>query len=85
MSDAPQRLEKLRDAAADCAMTASEMTDKKQRDLFVTMARHLAILADHFEKPSDTFLGRKTYEPFPLEKELDARRLGGILQNPCGV
>jgi hypothetical protein len=59
MSDAPQRLAKLRDDAADWAMTASEIPSKKQRDLFIRMARQLTLRADQIEasmakEPSDT-------------------------------
>jgi hypothetical protein len=49
MSDAQQRLAKLRDAAADWAVIASEITSKKQRDLFVRMARQLTLRADQIE------------------------------------
>jgi hypothetical protein len=59
MSEAQQRLAKLRDDAADWAMTASEITSKRQRDLFVRMARQLTLRADQIEasmaeEPSDT-------------------------------
>jgi hypothetical protein len=49
MSDVQQRLAKLRDDAADWAITASEITSKKQRDLFVRMARQLTLRADQIE------------------------------------
>jgi hypothetical protein len=49
LSDTQQRLAKLRDAAADWAMAASEITSKKQRDLFVRIARQLTLRADQIE------------------------------------
>jgi hypothetical protein len=49
LSDAQQRVAKLRDAAADWAMAASEITSKKHRDLFVRMARQLTLRADQTE------------------------------------
>jgi hypothetical protein len=75
MDTAQQRLEKLRSDAADRAMTAGEMPDKKQREPFFTMARQLNMLADYAEMAlrangrSDIFFGQKIYEPFPSERE----------------
>ena len=58
MSNAQQRLAKLRDDAADWAVTASEIPSKKPRDLFIRMARQLTLRADQIElsmakEPSD--------------------------------
>jgi hypothetical protein len=68
MSDVRERAERLRDDAAECAIIASGLANTQQRDLFVRLARQLSMLAE--VGSPETFLGRKTYEPFPSETEL---------------
>jgi hypothetical protein len=47
---------------------------RKKRQLFERLAEHLKMLAAEVERaiiancPPDTFLGRKTQEPFPKEE-----------------
>jgi hypothetical protein len=48
--------EQLRDDAAECAMLAIEVPDKRTREIYVKLAQHLILLAD--QTPIDTFLGR---------------------------
>lgn len=62
MNDLDERLEKLRDDAAECAMLAMETSDKKTRDLLIKLSEHLTLLAT---KLPSTFLGRSIHEkPF---------------------
>jgi hypothetical protein len=54
---------------------AREVSDQKQRDALLAMSRQLTTLADQVEIAfkaggfPETFLGRKTFEPFPTETE----------------
>jgi hypothetical protein len=41
---------KLRDDAAECAVTSGLVTDKEKRDLFAKLAAHLTVLADELER-----------------------------------
>lgn len=75
MKDMLQRLQKLRDDAAECAIIAGVAETTEKRELFCQLSRHLSMLADQVEQaisaaaPPDTFLGRKNYEPFPTHEE----------------
>jgi hypothetical protein len=68
-------LERLHDQAAECAMLSAEATDRIKRDLFRKLYADLTTLANRVESvlngitASDTFVGRKTYEPFPGEDD----------------
>ena len=70
MNDMRSRVEKLRDDAAECAMSASEVRGKKQRDLLLVLARQLTLLADQLDEvaraglPSEAFLGGRHYDSF---------------------
>jgi hypothetical protein len=50
MKDMEARLEKLREDAAECAITSGLATDKKNRDLFARQAAYLTALADEVER-----------------------------------
>jgi len=75
MKDMLRRLETLRNDAAECAVIAGRAETREKRELFSQLSRHLSMLADQVDKaisaaaPSDTFLGRKNYEPFPTHEE----------------
>ena len=75
MQDIQEHLEKLREQMADCERLRDTATDEGKRKLFSTIATHYKVLIDELERviregaPSDTFLGRKTYEPFPKEDD----------------
>jgi hypothetical protein len=75
MTDMEAHLEKLRDQAAECAILSGEAETKEKRELFATLHSHLTSLANQVARvmastaPPDTFLGRKTHEPFPKEDE----------------
>jgi len=78
MKDMHAHLEKLRNDAAECARIAGEATDEIKRTAFSKLAAHLTILANEVEREIkeikadyslDTFLGRKTQEPFPKQEE----------------
>lgn len=76
MKDMHAHTAKLRDQAAEAAMMSGEAETVDKREFFVDLCTHLALLADQTEralvgaaKPSDTFLGRKTHEPFPKGEE----------------
>jgi hypothetical protein len=67
------QLEKLRAQAAECAKVRDLATDYEKRALFAKLATHFSVLAGEVERtiaaaPPDTFLGRKTHEPFPNEE-----------------
>ena len=74
MKDMQAHLEKLRAQTAECEIIRDLATDPKKRELFSSLAEHFKILAKQIEKAladptPQTFLGRKTYEPFPRDKE----------------
>ena len=50
MKDMAKRLERLREDAAECAITSGLATDKQKRDLFARLAAHLTVLADEVER-----------------------------------
>jgi hypothetical protein len=50
MQDMKQRLEKLRDDAAECAITSGLAQTKEKRELFARLAEHLNSLADEVER-----------------------------------
>jgi len=74
MKDMVARLEKLRSEAAECESIRDSADDGRKRELFERLAAHLKMLAMEVERaiatnfPPDTFLGRKTQEPFPKEE-----------------
>jgi hypothetical protein len=74
MKDMEAHLEKLRVQIAECEMIRDLATDLRKRELFDRLARHFKTLAGELEAeiakraPVDTFLGRKTQEPFPREE-----------------
>lgn len=49
MQDMKTQLEKLRTAAADCALIRDLATDPKKRELFTRLAEHLSVLAAEVE------------------------------------
>jgi hypothetical protein len=69
------RSEKLRAQIAECEASRDSATDEQQRKLFSRLAVHYKVLAVELERvidghaSPDTFLGRKTYEPFPSEDD----------------
>ena len=75
MKDMLARLEQLRKDAAECALIRDLATNPSKRELFDRLATHMKLLADQVEKTivevgaGDTFLGRKTQEPFPKEED----------------
>lgn len=76
MKDMQTHLEKLRVQTAECEMIRDLATDKAKQDMFAKLAEHFKLLADELEKEImrrssvDTFLGRKTQDPFPNEDDL---------------
>jgi hypothetical protein len=75
MKDMKAHLEKLRDQAAECALLSAEAETKEKREYFAILCRDLTAIADRAEGVikgavvPDTFLRRKTQEPFPKEEE----------------
>jgi hypothetical protein len=74
MRDIQSQLQKLRARAAECANVRDRATDAEKRALFDKLAAHFEVLAQEVERtigaaPTDTFLGRKTHEPFPMEDD----------------
>jgi hypothetical protein len=73
MKDMQAYLEKLRVQIAECEMIRDLATDKAKRELFTRLAEHFKVLAGQIEvamaPPPDTFLGRKTCEPFPKQDD----------------
>jgi hypothetical protein len=75
MHDMQTQLERLRLQHAECERIRDLTTDPAKRDLFARLAEHFKVLAAEVERAiagrvsSDTFLGRKTYDPFPKEDE----------------
>jgi hypothetical protein len=49
MDDMKRRLEKLRDDAAECAITSGLAETREKRELFARLAEHLSGLADEIE------------------------------------
>jgi hypothetical protein len=49
MDDMKRRLEKLRDDAAECAITSGLAETREKRELFARLAEHLSGLADEVE------------------------------------
>jgi len=68
-------LEKLRVQVAECELIRNLATNKEKRELFDRLARHHRELARQIEAAIEslsappTFVGRKTYEPFPKEED----------------
>jgi len=50
MKDIKERLERLREDAAECAITSGLATDTEKRELFTRLAAHLTTLADEVER-----------------------------------
>ena len=75
MKDMQAHLEKLRVQVAECEMIRDLATDPAKRKLFGRLAEHFKVLVGEIERTmtaqasTDTFLGRKTPEPFPKEEE----------------
>jgi hypothetical protein len=75
MKDMKTHLEKLREQAAECAILCGEAATKEKREFFSKLHAHLTYLADQAECAINgtvvpgTFLGRKTYEPFPSQED----------------
>ncbi len=53
MKDMRDRLKRLRDDAAECAVTSGLATDAEKRELFARLAAHLTTLADEVERTVD--------------------------------
>jgi hypothetical protein len=66
MQDMKQRLEKLRDDAAECAITSGLAETREKRELFARLAEHLTVLADEVEQ---VMIATYRSEPFPKEEE----------------
>jgi hypothetical protein len=70
-----EHLKKLRAQVGECEASRNSATDEEQRKLFSRLAAHYKVLAVELERvidgyaSPDTFLGRKTYEPFPNEDD----------------
>jgi hypothetical protein len=76
MKDMKAHIAKLRDQAAECALFSGEAETKEKREFFARLHDRLTLIADEAERalngtvsPSDTFLGRKAYGPFPKQQE----------------
>ena len=75
MKDMQAHLEKLRVQIAECEIIRDLAIEQKKRELFGRLAEHHKVLADQLEKAiqvtasnlGDSFLGRKTQEPFSGE------------------
>jgi hypothetical protein len=73
MKDMVARLDRLRKDVAECERIRDSATARRKRELFERLAGHLKMLAEEVERaivasyPPDTFLGRKTQEPFPKQ------------------
>ena len=74
MKDVQAHLEKLRAQIVECELIRDLATDPVKRETFGRMAEHFKVLAGQLElvlkygKADDTFLGRRTHEPFQAEK-----------------
>jgi len=74
MKDMKAHLQRRRDQAAEAALLSAEVKEKEEREFFAKFSRDLTAIADQAEgvikrSAPDTFLGRKTHEPFPKEEE----------------
>jgi hypothetical protein len=74
MKNMQAHLEKMQIQIAECEMIRDLANDPKKRKLFSKLVEHFRVLAAEIEKTMVdqiplTFLGRKTYEPFPSEEE----------------
>jgi hypothetical protein len=76
MKDMSAHLERLRQHAAECELVSRKAdSGLEKREMFALMAQQLSEIADILERTiisvvhPDTFLGRKTHEPFPTEEE----------------
>jgi hypothetical protein len=76
MNDLSAHLEKLRVQMAECEVIRDLAIDKGKRQMFAKLAEHYRVLAGELEREiasrspfPDTFLGRKTQEPFPTEEK----------------
>ena len=73
MKDYKAHLEKLETQIVECEMIRDLATDPAKRDMFDKMASHFRVLAGELKRmigagsAGDTFVGRKTQEPFPKE------------------
>jgi hypothetical protein len=65
MDDMKRRLEKLRDDAAECAITSGLAETREKRELFARLAEHLSGLADEVEQ----VIAAHRSEPFPKKEE----------------
>ena len=66
------RLEKLRAQIADCEASRDSATDEATAEAIFKVAVHYKVLAVELERVIDgyaSFLGRKSYEPFPNEDD----------------
>jgi hypothetical protein len=79
MDDLHAKLEKLSCEADDCELIAKLATDPKKRATFAKLAFQFRAMARDIEalimgvrgpRADDTFLGRKTQEPFPNADDL---------------
>ena len=75
MKDMEAHREKLLIQAAECELIRDLATDTQKRELFDRLARHHRELARQIEiavvsrSASDTFLDRKTQEPFASNED----------------
>jgi hypothetical protein len=76
MKQMQAHLERLREHIAECESIRDSAANNHKREVFADLAEHFKTLAANLEReiaavatPSDTFLGRKTYEPFPREND----------------
>jgi hypothetical protein len=72
MKDIQEQLNKLRAHIADCERMRDRSKNAQNRDLFDSLIKQHRVLAAQLERSMTdqmpvTFLGRKTYEPFPTE------------------
>lgn len=74
MKDMRVHLEKMLVQVAECELIRDLATDPQKRELFDRLAQHHRELARHIElaiaarDAGDTFVGRKSQEPFPQEE-----------------
>ena len=75
MRDMQTQLEKLRQQLSECERIRDLASDPAKRDVFAKLAEHFKLLVADLEQAiagrgsSDTFLGRKTHDPFPNEDD----------------
>jgi hypothetical protein len=75
MQDMKQRLEKLRDDAAECAITSGLAETREKRELFARLAEHLTVLADEVEQ---VMIATHLSVRNPSRKRKDRARSGGL-------